>query len=220
MQVDQNENSVSQPPAIVAEQVENNPFKFQIIMSFSGVPHDTDDNRVACESVEVRDVTEGSEDRVEQIRQKYRQSMGFSGAGGVRHIENILNRPHRQSDSQNWRQKMNNNSTFFISYHAQRPSKEEITQYFSAYGVVVRVATPEFKKTAFVTFSSFIDEKPPRSVISSIIKDQQNSELEGRFHIDIARPFRSARTGRNNRTRNNSDGSNNQFNRRPVENKN
>jgi hypothetical protein len=75
---------------------------------------------------------------------------------------------------------------FFARYNNGRPSVEEITNFFSNYGVVHHVNCPEGRNNAFIFMSSLsttTEHRRTRTTISQIINDMTP---ENRFHITVA----------------------------------
>lgn len=92
---------------------------------------------------------------------------------------------------------------FFIKYYStDRPTVEDITQYFNNYGVVHNVRCPDGTNYAFVYMSSLnttVDHRRTRTTIGQIIREMPP---DFRFHITVA----SSKHGNNrNRQADNSD---------------
>ena len=85
------------------------------------------------------------------------------------------------------KEKSNYEVVFFARYHTNpRPSNEAIVNFFSNYGVVDHVNSPEGRNYAFVFMTSLnttADHRRTRSTISQIIRDMTP---ENRFHITVA----------------------------------
>ncbi|XWV24807.1 putative low complexity protein [Tupanvirus deep ocean] len=85
------------------------------------------------------------------------------------------------------REKVNYEVVFFVRYNnSDRPSSEEITNFFNNYGVVHHVNCPEGRNYAFIFMSSLsttAEHRRTRTTISQIIHDMTP---ENRFHITVA----------------------------------
>ncbi|XWV26053.1 putative low complexity protein [Tupanvirus soda lake] len=85
------------------------------------------------------------------------------------------------------KEKVNYEVVFFVRYNnSDRPSSEEITNFFNNYGAVHHVNCPEGRNYAFVFMSSLsttAEHRRTRTTISQIIHDMTP---ENRFHITVA----------------------------------
>ena len=82
---------------------------------------------------------------------------------------------------------------FYVRYDNGRPSAEDISNFFSTYGVVDHVVCPQNRNCAFVHMiylATTVERRRTRTTISQIINDVAKLPPGNHFHISVARSRR------------------------------